>query len=79
MSVAEHDNNCIICVEDDGVGISDEQIEKLNNTPHYMVCDSNTFEQRQGLGLLIVKQIANSHNGTVLIALLFLLPFYYTF
>ena len=33
-----------------------------------MVCDSNTFEQRQGLGLLIVKQIANSHNGTVLIA-----------
>ena len=42
--------------------------EKLNNTPHYMVCDSNTFEQRQGLGLLIVKQIANSHNGTVLIA-----------
>ena len=68
VSVAEHDNNCIICVEDDGVGVSDEQIEKLNNTPHYMVCDSNTFEQRQGLGLLIVKQIANSHNGTVLIA-----------
>lgn len=68
VSVAEHDNNCIICVEDDGVGVSDEQIEKLNNTPHYMVCDSNTFEQRHGLGLLIVKQIANSHNGTVLIA-----------
>ena len=40
VSVAEHDNNCIICVEDDGVGVSDEQIEKLNNTPHYMVCDS---------------------------------------
>ena len=39
VSVAEHDNNCIICVEDVGVGVSDEQIEKLNNTPHYMVCD----------------------------------------
>lgn len=67
VSVTENDNNCIICVEDSGVGVTDEQIEKLNNTPHYMVCDSNTIEQRHGLGLLIVKQIVNSHNGTVFI------------
>ena len=30
-----------------------------------MVCDENTSEQRHGLGLLIVKQIAAAHKGTV--------------
>lgn len=32
-----------------------------------MQCDTNTTEQRHGLGLLIVKQIINGHNGKVLI------------
>ena len=50
-------------VSDDGVGATDEQIRKLNNTPHYMVCDEQTTEQRHGLGLLIVKQIIFAHNG----------------
>lgn len=67
VSVAENSGRCIICVEDNGVGISPEQAEKLNTAPHYMVCDSNTAEQQHGLGLLIVKQIANSHKGTAVI------------
>ena len=67
VSVAENekDNTCIICIEDNGVGASNEQIERLNNTPHYMVCDNNTTEQRHGLGLLIVRQIISGHNGKV--------------
>lgn len=56
--------NCVICVEDNGTGVSGEEIEKLNNTPHYMLCDQNTAKQRHGLGLLIVKQIAVSHGGS---------------
>ena len=56
---------CVISVEDDGAGASEEEIEKLNHAPHYMVCDTNTREQRHGLGLLIVKQIAESHGGKV--------------
>lgn len=67
VSVSTDSSNCIICVEDNGVGVSDEQIEKLNHTPHYMVCDTNTTEQRHGLGLLIVKQIIDGHSGTVTI------------
>lgn len=66
-SVSMNNNKCIICVEDNGIGVSDEQIEKLNHTPHYMVCDTNTTEQRHGLGLLIVKQIMDGHSGTVII------------
>lgn len=64
ISVREDGQNCTISVEDNGIGASDEQIAKLNTTPHYIVCDSNTTEQRHGLGLLIVKQVAASHNGT---------------
>ena len=56
---------CVIRVEDNGVGASDELIEALNTTPHYMVCDTETSEQRHGLGLLIVRQIAASHNGSM--------------
>nr|WP_315045525.1 HAMP domain-containing sensor histidine kinase [uncultured Leptotrichia sp.] len=65
VSVKEDGKNCIICVEDNGTGVSDKELEKLNNTPHYMVCDKNTTEQQHGLGLLIVKQIMDVHNGKV--------------
>lgn len=67
VSVAQEQNNCVICVEDNGIGATDEQIERLNTAPHYMVCDANTTEQRHGLGLLIVKQIAVAHNGKIAI------------
>ncbi len=63
---AERKNGyCVISVEDDGAGASEEEIDRLNHAPHYMVCDTNTREQRHGLGLLIVKQIAESHGGKV--------------
>ena len=65
VSVKEDEKNCIICVADNGIGVSDKELEKLNNTPHYMVCDKNTTEQQHGLGLLIVKQIMDVHNGQV--------------
>lgn len=67
VSVSDENNACRICIEDNGIGASDEQIDRLNNTPHYMVCDTNTTEQRHGLGLLIVKQIIKGHNGEILI------------
>ena len=66
-SVYDDNNTCKICIEDSGIGASDEQIDRLNNTPHYMICDTNTAEQRHGLGLLIVKQIIKGHNGEILI------------
>lgn len=67
VSVVSDNDRCTVIVSDDGVGATDEQIEKLNHAPHYMVCDENTTEQRHGLGLLIVKQIVSAHSGTTTI------------
>ncbi len=67
IKVLDDAADCAVIVSDDGVGATDELIEKLNKTPHYMLCDENTTEQRHGLGLLIVKQIVSAHNGTTTI------------
>jgi len=65
VGVSVENGACTVTVDDDGVGADSSQMEKLNSAPHYMVCDENTIEQRHGLGLLIVKQIAAAHGGSV--------------
>ncbi|WP_338754466.1 HAMP domain-containing sensor histidine kinase [Bacillus sp. FJAT-52991] len=65
LSVSASNDHCTIVVEDNGVGVNDEQLQKLREAPHYMVCDSHTDEQRHGLGLLIVKQITTAHHGNI--------------
>lgn len=65
VSVSASESSCSVTVADDGKGSTDEEIEKLNHAPHYMVCDDNTSRQRHGLGLLIVKQTAAAHGGKV--------------
>lgn len=67
VCVTAGNEKCNIIVSDDGIGATDEEIEKLNHTPHYMVCDENVAEQRHGLGLLIVKQIVAAHGGETVI------------
>ncbi len=64
----QRSGTCSITVSDDGRGITDEQIDRLNHTPHYMFCNENTAEQRHGLGLLIVKQITTVHGGSTTIS-----------
>ena len=65
VCVRKSDTEYKIVVEDNGVGVTDEKLEKLRTTPHYMMSDSWTTEPRHGLGLLIVGQIVSAHNGTV--------------
>ena len=54
-----------VAVEDNGVGVTDKQLDILQKTPHYMMSDGSGTEQRHGLGLLIVRQIAEAHQGSV--------------
>jgi len=59
---------CLLRVEDDGCGLTAEELRKLNDTPHYMMCDGSIREPRHGLGLLIVRQIAGSHGGSMVMS-----------
>ena len=67
LSVTREGEYCCLWVQDDGVGLSDEELDRLQHTPHYMMCDSSTGEPRHGLGLLLVRQIAKVHQGTLLL------------
>lgn len=68
INITCNDLFCTVTVSDNGIGASKEQIDSLNNMPHYMICDKSTNEQRHGLGLLIVKQIVDVHHGKVIIS-----------
>ena len=50
------DGAFVIRLEDDGIGIGEEELQKLQSTPHYMMSDGGVEEPRHGLGLLIVRQ-----------------------
>ncbi|AWI03423.1 sensor histidine kinase [Clostridium drakei] len=65
LSAKSLPNQVELIISDNGIGITDEQLKKLQTQPHYMMCDSSTHEQRHGLGLLIVKQIVQSHHGEI--------------
>lgn len=67
VSVEKRQQDCTVLVADNGRGVTQEQLDRLNNAPHYMSCEEDTTLQRHGLGLLIVKQIAAVHKGRVLI------------
>lgn len=65
VCVSREDTGAHVRIADDGVGVTEEQLERLKNTPHYSMSDGSTKEPRHGLGLLIVRQIAAAHGGTV--------------
>ena len=64
-AVTESEDGFCILIEDDGSGITEEKLQELIHTPHYMMSDSKAAEPRHGLGLLIVRQIAEVHGGSV--------------
>ena len=57
-------NYVFIEVLDNGIGVSCDKLEKVKSNEHYLLGNGNILEQH-GLGLLIVKQIINVHNGQI--------------
>ena len=54
-------------IEDNGCGLSPDQIKELEQKPHYMNSIDECMNLRHGLGLLIVRQIVEAHNGSVML------------
>jgi signal transduction histidine kinase len=53
-----------ICVEDEGIGMTAEQVEKVFEK-FYRVDSSNTAVEGTGLGMSIVRHIVDAHGGRV--------------
>ena len=58
------DTSIFLSVSDDGVGLSDEGINELREKPHYLESTDERLDLRHGLGLVLVRQIAEAHGGT---------------
>lgn len=67
ISIQIEESKCVVSIEDNGKGATKEQIQHLNNTPHYILGSNPSGELRHGLGLLIVKQIILAHGGEMVI------------
>ena len=50
-------------VTDNGIGLSAEKLQELEEKPHYMESTDERLDLRHGLGLLIVQQVAAAHQG----------------
>ncbi len=57
-----------IAVADNGVGLSAEKMQELEEKPHYMESTNERLDLRHGLGLLLVRQIVEAHRGTMKMA-----------
>lgn len=62
ISGTKNSSNCIYCVEDNGLGIANEHKDKIFELFYRL--DPHR-EKGEGLGLYIVKQIIERHNGEI--------------
>ena len=60
----EKDGNIVFSVQDDGIGISEKDIPKIWER-FYQADSSRTDNGSMGLGLSMVKWIANCHGGEI--------------
>ena len=65
LSLQIAENQLLLSVQDNGIGISAEKLEELKNKPHYMESTDDRLDLRHGLGLLLVRQIIEAHHGTI--------------
>ena len=63
ISLNRDDNNVIIKIEDNGIGISEDNLEKI--WIRYFQVDPSRSTENSGLGLSMVKGIIESHKGSV--------------
>lgn len=63
--VANDEGAIDLVVQDSGMGIPDDQLDKLWNTSHKKVRYGTSGEKGSGMGLELVKKFTNLHGGNV--------------
>ncbi len=66
ISIRRSEASWDIRVEDDGVGLSDEELNRLRDASQGAACGAGIDGQRHGLGLQLVRQIASVFGGEIL-------------
>lgn len=64
LRLAEKENGITLIVEDEGIGMSSEQVRRIFD-PFYRADASNTAVRGLGLGMSMVKAIVEAHQGTI--------------
>jgi len=65
VSVTQTENDLVISVKDEGQGIPEKELGKLFQPFSMTSVKSTAGEQSTGLGLLICRQIVESHHGKI--------------
>ncbi len=65
VSLTRKDETAVVCVRDNGPGISEQDQEKLFQSFQRLSTKPTGGETSTGLGLAIVKKIMDGHNGKV--------------
>ena len=68
LSLAAAGQKLVLAVTDDGVGLSPETQKALKEKPHYLESTDDRLDLRHGLGLRIVRQVAEAHEGAFAIS-----------
>lgn len=67
LFLKQHPTELEITVQDDGCGLSPDKLKALTEKAHYLESTDRRLDLRHGLGLLIVRQIADAHHGRLII------------
>ncbi len=65
ISLSVKGKNAVVIVEDSGVGMSKETIEKLFNSDILKSTEGTAKERGSGIGLMLVNEFVNRMNGTI--------------
>ena len=64
VSVAEEETQVLICIRDEGIGMNEEELKDIYNK-FFRAQSDKSHVGGLGLGMAIVKDIIESHNGTI--------------
>ena len=65
LSLETTGETLLLTVADNGVGLTPEKLQELEEKPHYMESTDDRLDLRHGLGLLLVRQIVEAHGGAL--------------
>ncbi len=65
VSVEKRQKDCLICVNDTGMGIDDSNLEKLFRIEGTFSSPGTDNEMGTGLGLILCKDFVEKHNGKI--------------